>query len=136
MPISTLHSWQHHLATNWTKQRTHTTFNSQLCINIECAFGRFVHQWSVLHAAIPKNITIAKTISMVCAMARLHNFCIDQNESVLLTMAPDGAINLELAGIVLMEQCDSVATPLPLGIMHGGEHFMDYNPTGDLRRMQ
>jgi hypothetical protein len=35
-----------------------------------------------------------------------------------------------------MEQCDNVTTPLPLGIMHGSEHFMDYDPTGDLRRMQ
>jgi hypothetical protein len=29
-----------------------------------------------------------------------------------------------------------VTTPLPLGIMHGGGHFMDYDPTGDLRRTQ
>jgi DDE superfamily endonuclease len=78
-------------------------YHSQLRINIECAFGRFVHRWSVLCAAIPMNITIAKTIATVCAMARLHNFCIDQNNSVLLTMAPDDAINLELAGIVPME---------------------------------
>jgi hypothetical protein len=35
-----------------------------------------------------------------------------------------------------MEQCDNVTTPLPLGIVHGGEHFMDYVPTGDLRKMQ
>jgi hypothetical protein len=64
-----------------------------------------VHLWSVLHAAIPMNITIAKTIAMVCAMARLHNFCIDQNDLVPLTIAPADAANLEVGGIVPMEQC-------------------------------
>jgi hypothetical protein len=56
-------------------------YHSQLRINIECAFGKFVHRWAILRAAIPMNITISKTSAMVVAMAKLHNFCIDHKDS-------------------------------------------------------
>jgi hypothetical protein len=56
-------------------------YHSQLRINIECTFGKFVHRWAILRAAVPMNITISKTSAMVVAMAKLHNFCIDHKDS-------------------------------------------------------
>ena len=52
-------------------------FQSQLRIRVECAFGMMVFWWGILSSAIPLNITISKTI----ALAKLHNFCIDEQES-------------------------------------------------------
>ena len=46
--------------------------------NIECAFGRFVHCWSILRSPMPINFSIQKTSALVVAMAKLHNFCIDR----------------------------------------------------------
>ena len=37
-----------------------------------------VFLWGVLRSAIPHNISIAKTIALVHALAKLHNFCIDE----------------------------------------------------------
>ena len=51
-------------------------FQSQLRINIECAFGILVHRWGMLRKPIPMNISIQKTASQVLALCKLHNFCI------------------------------------------------------------
>jgi hypothetical protein len=55
-------------------------FHSQVCIQVECAFGQLVSRWGILRSAIPCNLTIVKTIALVSCLARLHNFCIDQVE--------------------------------------------------------
>ena len=56
-------------------------FHSQLRIRVECAFGMMVFRWGILRSAIPLNITISKTIALVHALAKLHNFCINEQES-------------------------------------------------------
>ncbi|KAG7342673.1 DDE superfamily endonuclease [Nitzschia inconspicua] len=64
-------------------------FHSQLRIRVECAFGMFVQRWGILRSAIPKGISIRKTTAMVLALAKLHNFCIDQvdlEETNILSM--------------------------------------------------
>jgi hypothetical protein len=61
-------------------------FHSQLQIRIECAFGMFVHRWGVLRTAIQCNISEPKTISLVLALAKLHNFCIDEADVVPATL--------------------------------------------------
>jgi hypothetical protein len=52
----------------------------KLGIRVECAFGIFVQKWGILRTAMPQNITIKKVIALVNALAKLHNFCIDQQD--------------------------------------------------------
>ena len=55
-------------------------YQSQLRINIECAFGVLVHRWGVLRSPLPMNISLKKTTSLVRALCCVHNWLIDQNE--------------------------------------------------------
>ena len=52
-------------------------FQSQIRINIECAFGVLVSRWGVLRKKIPMNITITNICSLVRYICILHNFCIN-----------------------------------------------------------
>ena len=54
-------------------------FQSQIRINIECAFGILVSRWGVLRKAIPGNISIQKICSLVRCLCILHNFCINEH---------------------------------------------------------
>jgi hypothetical protein len=47
-------------------------FHSQVCIQVECAFGQLVSRWGILRSAIPCNVTIVKTVALVSCLARLH----------------------------------------------------------------
>lgn len=51
-------------------------FQSQLRINIECAFGMLVHRFGILRGPFPKGATIEKTSAAVLALCKLHNYCI------------------------------------------------------------
>ena len=46
-------------------------YQSQVRINIECAFGRLVHRWGILRKPIPMNIGVDKTMHMVLASCKL-----------------------------------------------------------------
>jgi hypothetical protein len=41
-----------------------------------------VGHWAILRSAIPKNISLNKTIALVHALAKLHNFCIDKQDEM------------------------------------------------------
>jgi DDE superfamily endonuclease len=60
-------------------------YHSQLRINIECAFGQLVPRWGLLRRALPANYGIRKSTSLVIALCRLHNYCIDQRLSEVPT---------------------------------------------------
>ncbi|KAL7474698.1 hypothetical protein ACHAW6_000658 [Cyclotella cf. meneghiniana] len=49
-------------------------------INIECVFEILVHHFGILQKAIPMNITVQKTTSLVLALCKLNNFYIDCSE--------------------------------------------------------
>jgi hypothetical protein len=73
-----------------------------LRIQIECALGVLTHQWAILRSAIPVNVTVHKTAALVLALAKLHNYCIDEKETncdVAHGSAIDDCRN-ELTGIV------------------------------------
>lgn len=53
-------------------------FQSQVRINIECAFGILVRRWGVLWKKIEFDLPTAAKIVIACAT--LHNFCIDFNQ--------------------------------------------------------
>jgi len=47
-------------------------YHSQLRIRIECAFGMFVHRWSIFRKAMPVNMSIKKTVALTVAAAKLR----------------------------------------------------------------
>jgi DDE superfamily endonuclease len=53
-------------------------YHSQLRIRIECAFGQLVSRWGILRRAMPTNVGIKKTVSLVFCLCRLHNYCINE----------------------------------------------------------
>jgi hypothetical protein len=58
-----------------------------------------VQRWGILQAAMPRNIGIKKVIALVNALAKLHNFCIDEMEraaGVNVTESEAAADNDEL----------------------------------------
>jgi hypothetical protein len=57
-------------------------FHSQLRIRVECDFGMLVGRWGLLRAAIPQNISLTRTIALVHALVKLHNFCIDTQDKM------------------------------------------------------
>ena len=118
-----------------TQKDIYNFFHSQLRINIECAFGILVARWGILRKALSSNFTVAKIVSMVECLCRLHNFIIDMETepdtpaeaSVQdnLNMILDGAISVDNRVIQRGDGTDTVAYSTPSDVMHGGEHFDD-----------
>jgi hypothetical protein len=111
-------------------------FHSQLRVRVECAFGMFVQRWGILRSAIPKGISVQKTTSLVLALAKIHNFCIEQTDTSILPVLPEdkfrlvtqpsGSIPLEDGGAHndrMDEGIDNGVVPVQL--IGGGEHFED-----------
>lgn len=77
-------------------------FHSQLRINIECNFGILVHRWGMLRKPMPVNLEVRKISSLVLALCKLHNYCIDKrceevdapSDSDLFNIAMDGGLFL------------------------------------------
>ena len=78
-------------------------FQSQVRINVECAFGMLVHRWGILRKPIAVNITVQKTTSLVLALCKLHNFSIAQRDTdIEQTHSSDiGSIVVENGGLYL-----------------------------------
>ena len=51
-------------------------FASQLRIRIEMAFGMMTRKWGILQR--PLSIALPQVKHLICCIARLHNFCIDE----------------------------------------------------------
>ena len=106
-------------------------FQSQIRINIECAFGILVSRWGVLRKAIPMNIGIKKVCSLVRCLCILHNFCINENiedseidissnetnDSVPQSSGTDSMNIMIAGGIGLSDRLDE--------LLDGGQHFDD-----------
>jgi hypothetical protein len=78
---------------------------------------------------LPRGITIQKTIAMVNALAKLHYFCIDENEINMLESSTNDnfrIVNNEL-GFVALEESSNCDVPIPVQILGGGYHVQD-NP--------
>ena len=106
-------------------------FHSQMRIRVECAFGMFVQRWGILRCAIPKGISLRKTIAMVLALAKIHNFCIDQTDTNILALTDADELRLlsnELGSVPLDDIEDSDETTdhrIPTQLIGAGEHFED-----------
>lgn len=117
-------------------------YHSQVRITIECAFGILVHRWGLLRRAMPLNVSLSKTIALVMALCKLHNFCINQNEKLNAPTESDEEEIVLHSGIILPafqpmqvpEEAD-VATEFMYiperdrlnQLLDGGEHMDDHS---------
>ena len=85
-------------------------YHSQLRIRIECTFGMLTHRWGILRSAIPMNVTLRKTIALVLALAKLHNFYIDFDNIQALSQMPTDEWQNEM----------NVAVPLVVPTQYSG----------------
>jgi DDE superfamily endonuclease len=113
-------------------------YHSQLRIRIECAFGIFTHRWSILRSAIPMNVSIRKTVSLVIALAKLHNYCIDTKDGNPPSNTPSDARRNELNGTIPLQPTqlsDSTNGLIPQQLLNGGHHFDDIGQRGRWTRL-
>eukprot|EP00804_Cyclotella_cryptica_P003177 CCRYP_013780-RA/>CCRYP_013780-RA protein AED:0.21 eAED:0.16 QI:0/0/0/1/1/1/2/0/414 len=101
-------------------------YHSQLRIRVECAFGMLVQKWGILRMAMPRNLSIKKIIAMVNALAKLHNFCIDEHDIPERALAGDmnNIVNHD-QGYVEMSSCGDESYDVPMDLMDAGHHFND-----------
>jgi hypothetical protein len=110
-----------------TKGGTRDAYNfyhSQLQINIECAFGQFVHRWALFRSSLQQNVSLAKTSALVVGCMKLHNYCIDENDVALQSTQYD-TVRANIVGAVPMVFSPAANMALPTGLMGGGEHWED-----------
>lgn len=111
-------------------------YHSQLRIRVECCFGILVQRWGILRSAIPRGVSLTKTIRLVIALAKLHNFCIDQSDAIRPTTDKDELhIRLNEHGFVQLDHIihadGNRREPIPAQLLGGGD-VVDY--PGSIRR--
>ena len=114
-------------------------FHSQLRIQIECAFGILTKRWAILSRTILVGVTVAKTVALAHALAKLHNYCIDEDRDVTpdLSYMPYDEWNAELHGGVPLVAATDDGDIIPQQLIKGGNHFDDIGGTnGRYNRQQ
>ena len=81
------------------------------------------HRWAILRKAIPMGISIKRTVALVIALAKLHNFCIEEKDNDVPAMASADELVIEMEGAVPLETADRI----PLQLLGGGSHFDDHD---------
>ena len=85
-----------------------------------------VKRWGILRAAIPHNISVSRTISLVHALAKLHNFCINEHAPVPECLEKDNDnLMMQSDGYVTIDASDTHGILVPSGLMNCGHHFDD-----------
>lgn len=122
---------------NRAAEDNYNFYHSQLRIRVECAFGMLVQRWGVLRMAMPRNLSVRRVVALVVALAKLHNFCIDESdipERVPQTFYRDRfhMMNADSGYVLLRTDDPQQNTAVPTELIHGGEHFEDV-PDNQLR---
>ncbi len=109
-------------------------YHSQVRIRVECCFGMLSQRWGLLRAAIPKGITLSKTVRLVMALAKLHNFCIDEKDLNIHPLTARDELNIRRSesGYVPMEDIRGTGQHGTRELVGGGHHTDDY--PRDIRR--
>ena len=107
-------------------------YQSQVRIRIECAFGILTHRWAILRKALPQNMSISKSVSLVLALAKLHNFCITEKENEVPAALAIDELGVVMEGAVPLETQRQV----PLQLLGGGEHFDDVDRNTRRQRLR
>ncbi|KAL7480317.1 hypothetical protein ACHAW6_006010 [Cyclotella cf. meneghiniana] len=82
-------------------------FHSSLLINIECTFDMLVHRWGILRKPVPADFTVHKISSLVLALCKLHNFCIDNGSVAVDSPSEMDLINITMEGGLFLPRLDS-----------------------------
>ena len=109
-------------------------YHSQVRIRIECAFGMLTHRWAILRSAIPMGISVKRAVSLVMALAKLHNFCIDETDadSIPSILAAD-ELEIEIQGGVPLETSPN-GMLVPRQLLDSADHFNDLDRAARRRR--
>jgi hypothetical protein len=99
-------------------------YHSQLWINIECAFGMLVHRWGMLRKPLPVNVSVGKISSLVLALCKLHNYCIDQSCVDLDCPSAHDVANIAMSGGLHLPRMDK-----------NGDAYWSYDLSGGLDRL-
>jgi hypothetical protein len=82
-------------------------FVSQLRIRIEMSFGIMTRKWGILHR--PLSIGLPSIKHLICCIARLHNFCIDEQLKGRITETMATLPTLSLEQIAYMNSASEVS---------------------------
>jgi hypothetical protein len=116
-------------------------YHSQLRIRIECAFGIWTHRWAILRSAIPMGVSIKKTVALVIALAKLHNYCIDCDDTAVAPATAADEWRSEVHGAIPLVPIVEDHRNLDVGItprqlLDGGNHFDDIGNNGRYNRQR
>jgi hypothetical protein len=86
---------------------------------------------------MPMNITVAKTTAIVIAMAKLHNYCIDEAD-VAENAVPRERYDIEMNGIPLLaaDDVNDANVGVPRGLLDGGQHYGDIPVNARMQRVR
>lgn len=79
-----------------------------------------VQRWRILQAALPKGISILKSIALVNCLTKLHNYCIDQTEVLAIDRA---AFTNAAGGFITLDEVENADGPVPVQLLGGGGTF-------------
>ena len=103
-------------------------YQSQVRISIECAFGILVHRWGILRKPIPVNVSVAKTCALVVALCKLHNYCINNNDSKPPSLSAQDMFTISSEGAIPLDETQG-NSQRPSQLLGGNDH-----PTDDFDR--
>ena len=98
-----------------------------------------MQRWGILRSAFPRGITLTKTTATVLALAKLHNFCIDQKDNNIPSMTDADELRMVSNGTgsvsLVHEEINAVhdgtsgdgtaETRIPRELIGAGDHFDD-----------
>jgi hypothetical protein len=118
----------------------YNVYYSHLQIRKECStFGILTHRWAILRSAIPANISIGKTVALVVALAKLHNYWINANDNDISANTARNEWTSEINGsvpLVRVEGNGEGSEVVPEQLLHGGAHFDDIGHAGHRCRLR
>jgi hypothetical protein len=85
------------------------------------------------------NIRIEKTVALVVALAKLHNYCINANDNDISANTARDKWTSKINGavpLVRVEGHDEGSVVVPEQLLHGGDHFDDIGHAGRRRRQR
>ena len=84
-------------------------------------------------------VSIKKTVALVCALAKLHNFCIDADDGDVPSSTVRDEWRNEMPGAVPLEPTPNSELNLdvaPQQLLDGGNHFDDIGQNGRYNRQR
>jgi hypothetical protein len=138
--LNTMYLATPHSAVSGGTKDSYNFYHSQLRIRIECAFEIWTHRWAILRSPIPVNVSIKKSVALVIALAKLHNYCIDCDETVTPSTASNkwqSEVNGAIPLVTTIEaHHDLNCGRTPRQLLDGGNHFDDIGSNGRYNRQR